>query len=120
VNKLYFKVNLPKSSSISSSIINLNFLKSKIPFFDILLAYFNGVAVGCVALQQLPEEGVCEMKRLYVQPAFRKYKIGDALVAEIIKEAKRLSYSICSLFFSELVNKDPLWLRLPLFFDKER
>ena len=63
------------------------------PQGSLLLAYYNGVAVGTVALQQLPEEGVCEMKRLYVQPAFRKYKIGDALVAEIVKEAKRLGYA---------------------------
>ncbi|HLD52023.1 MAG TPA: GNAT family N-acetyltransferase [Sediminibacterium sp.] len=63
------------------------------PHGSLLLAYFNGVAVGSVALQQLPEEGACEMKRLYVQPAFRKYKIGDALVAEIVKEAKRMGYS---------------------------
>lgn len=62
------------------------------PNGSLLLAYYNGEAVGCVALQQLPEESVCEMKRLYVQPAFRKYKIGDALVAAILNEAQRLGY----------------------------
>lgn len=63
------------------------------PKGSLLLAYYNEEAVGCVALQQLPEEYACEMKRLYVQPAFRKYKIGDALVAAIINEAKRLGYA---------------------------
>ena len=63
------------------------------PHGSLLLAYYNGVAVGSVALQQLPEEGVCEMKRLFVQPAFRKYKIGDMLVDAIVKEAKRIGYT---------------------------
>lgn len=62
------------------------------PNGSLLLAYYNSEAVGCVALQQLPEKGVCEMKRLYVQPAFRKFKMGDALVAAILKEAQKLGY----------------------------
>lgn len=67
--------------------------KYGLPHGSLLLAYYNGVAVGCVALQQLPEERVCEMKRLFVQPAFRKYKIGDMLVDAIVKEAKRIGYT---------------------------
>jgi putative acetyltransferase len=63
------------------------------PHGSLLLAYYNGVAVGSVALQPLVEEGICEMKRLYVQPVFRKFKIGDALVDGILKEAVRLGYT---------------------------
>jgi GNAT superfamily N-acetyltransferase len=63
------------------------------PHGSLLLAYYNGVAVGSVALQPLVEEGVCEMKRLYVQPKFRKFKIGYALVDGILKEAVRLGYT---------------------------
>jgi len=63
------------------------------PNGSLLLAYYNGMAVGSVALQPLAEEGVCEMKRLYVQPAFRKFKIGDALVDGILKEAIKLGYT---------------------------
>lgn len=63
------------------------------PSGSLLLALYNNEPVGCVALQRLPEEGVCEMKRLYVQPGFRKFKIGDALVAAILKEAERLGYT---------------------------
>ena len=40
---------------------------------------------------------ICEMKRLYVQPAFRKHKIGEALVAAIVQEAKALNYTIMKL-----------------------
>ena len=59
----------------------------------LFVAYWNEVPAGCIALQPLKEEGVCEMKRLYVQPAFRKYGIGRALVERLIDEAHQLSYS---------------------------
>ena len=63
------------------------------PSGSLLIAFYDEKPVGCVALQPLPESGVCEMNRLYVQPAFRKYKIGDALVAAILNEAERLGYA---------------------------
>lgn len=63
------------------------------PSGSLLLAFYNNEPVGCVALQPLPKAGVCEMKRLYVKPAFRKFKIGDALVAAIVNEAERLGYA---------------------------
>ena len=37
------------------------------------------------------------MKRLYVQPAFRKHKIGEALVAAIIQQAQQLNYAVMKL-----------------------
>jgi len=59
----------------------------------LFLAYYKGKPVGSVALQPLPESGVCEMKRLYVEPDFRKFNIGDALVQAIIKAAIELGYT---------------------------
>jgi len=59
----------------------------------ILLAYWNDKAVGCIALQPLSETGVCEMKRLYVQPAFRKYGIGRKLVEELLIASKAMGYT---------------------------
>ena len=44
-----------------------------------------------------PPLRTCEMKRLYVQPTFRKHKIGEALVAAIILQAKELNYAIMKL-----------------------
>lgn len=63
------------------------------PAGSLLIAFFHDEPVGCVALQPLLEAGACEMKRLYVKPAYRKFKIGDALVGAIIKEAARLGYA---------------------------
>jgi ribosomal protein S18 acetylase RimI-like enzyme len=52
----------------------------------ILLAYYEQEPAGCVAIQPL-EEGICEMKRLYVKPAFRKAGIGKLLVERLIAES---------------------------------
>jgi ribosomal protein S18 acetylase RimI-like enzyme len=37
------------------------------------------------------------MKRLYVKPQYRKYKIGEALVNEILLQAKQLDYAVMKL-----------------------
>ena len=65
------------------------------PKGSLLLAYWNDEPVGCVALQPLPDDdglAVCEMKRLYVKPEYRKHKIGNTLVDLIIDEAAKLGY----------------------------
>jgi len=63
-----------------------------LPSGAILLAYYEGSAAGCVAMRRLAED-ICEMKRLYVRPAFRGKKIGKALSVAIIDEARKRGYS---------------------------
>ena len=55
------------------------------------LALWEGEAAGCIALRKLDEQ-CCEMKRLYVRPAFRGHKIGDALVDRVIQDARAIGY----------------------------
>lgn len=58
----------------------------------LLLARWNQQAAGCVALQPL-ENGICEMKRLYVRPDYRRYGVGRALAEHVIGEAGAAGYS---------------------------
>ncbi len=62
----------------------------------LLLAICNSQAAGCIALRKL-DEGICEMKRLYVAPAFRGQKfdgktIGISLIIGLLQEAQKLGY----------------------------
>lgn len=57
----------------------------------LLIAYLNGEAVGCAALHKL-EDGICEMKRLYVRPSARGQGIGKKLSEQIISEARLIGY----------------------------
>lgn len=67
------------------------------PTGSLLLAYYQDQPAGCIALQPLPEAGVCEMKRLYVVPIFRKFGIGRKLVQAILDDAKALGYHTMKL-----------------------
>jgi GNAT superfamily N-acetyltransferase len=67
------------------------------PTGSLILAYYHNQPAGCIALQPLAEAGVCEMKRLYVVPAFRKYGIGRQLVQAIVDDANTLGYHTMKL-----------------------
>ncbi len=57
----------------------------------LLLAKVDGGNVGCVALRQL-EPGIAELKRLFVQPAFRGRGIAKSLTEQALAFARRTGY----------------------------
>lgn len=67
------------------------------PAGDLILAYWNKEIAGCIALAPMGEPGICEMKRLFVKPAYRRNNIGKELVRLLLESAGQKKYSIMRL-----------------------
>ncbi|PID40243.1 MAG: GNAT family N-acetyltransferase [Proteobacteria bacterium] len=65
--------------------------KYALPRGALLLATESGAAVGCVAIRPLGET-VCEMKRLYIRPAYLGLGIGRRLATAVIDKARDAGY----------------------------
>jgi len=57
----------------------------------ILVAHWNGEVAGCVALHPI-DANICEMKRLYVRPAYRGHAIGRTLTERIMAVAREKGF----------------------------
>ena len=62
------------------------------PHGRLYLARCDGKTAGCIALRRIDGQS-CEMKRLYVRPAFRGKRIGELLVQRVIEDARAIGYS---------------------------
>lgn len=62
----------------------------------LLLAYVDGALAGCGALRALRDvdyPNACEMKRLYVKRAFRRFGLGRTLAQALMDRATEAGYS---------------------------
>ena len=65
--------------------------KYALPDGRLSLGFWDERLAGCIALRKL-EDGVCEMKRLFVRDEFRGKAIGVSLIEHIIAEASNAGY----------------------------
>ncbi len=66
------------------------------PAGALLLALVDGEPAGCVALRALADvdyANACEMKRLYVRRAFRRFGLGRLLAERVMALATQAGYS---------------------------
>jgi len=62
------------------------------PSGRLLLAVENDQIAGCVAVRKIGAD-LCEMKRLYVRPAFRGQGLGRTLAEKIIEAGRDMGYA---------------------------
>lgn len=86
------------SRNFDAALANIFNEMDKLPEYYplILMAYWHGQPAGCVAIQVL-EEGICEMKRLYVPIDFRGHGIGRQLIATLIEKSRASGFRVMRL-----------------------
>ena len=62
----------------------------------LFLAFSDDEPAGCSAVRKI-SDGICELKRMYVRPAFRRLGIGKVLASEAIKTARHSGYRLMRL-----------------------
>ena len=63
------------------------------PAGRLLLAFEDDRPAGAIALRPLSDQGMCEMKRLYVRPEFRGSGFGRKLVDAVLAAAHQIGYT---------------------------
>ena len=66
------------------------------PAGALLLALVDGQPAGCVGLRALPDvdyPNACELKRLFVRPAYRRWGLGRVLAQRLMDLATQAGYS---------------------------
>lgn len=66
------------------------------PDGEIFLATIDGALAGCGAVRPL-DEGISEMKRLFVRPGFRGHQLGRRLAEAVVDHARQRGFSAMRL-----------------------
>lgn len=70
--------------------------KYGLPAGRLYLARLDGEAVGCIGLRKIDDDS-CELKRLYVRPAYRGRGIARVLMDRILADARAIGYRVMLL-----------------------
>ncbi len=65
--------------------------KYGMPAGRLYLLYVDDKLAGSVGIRKLDKEK-CELKRLYVKPAFRGQQLGELLLERVLNDARRVGY----------------------------
>ncbi|MSO79355.1 MAG: GNAT family N-acetyltransferase [Acidimicrobiia bacterium] len=66
------------------------------PHGTFLVAWIDGVAVGCGGLRRI-KPGIGEIKRMYVAPSTRRAGVARTILAELETHARSLTYTLLKL-----------------------
>jgi ribosomal protein S18 acetylase RimI-like enzyme len=66
------------------------------PAGRLYLCLADGLVAGCVALRKIDEQK-CELKRMYIRPAYRGQHLGRLLAERVIQEAQTIGYQAMRL-----------------------
>lgn len=70
--------------------------KYGLPDGRLYIAWCDGQPAGCIALRRLGDT-TCELKRLYVRPAFRGRGIAGVMMQRILDDARAIGYTVMLL-----------------------
>ena len=62
----------------------------------LIVTYESDIPIACAAFRKI-DEGVCEVKRMYVKPTHRKLGIADSLLNMLIEKATSMGYHLMRL-----------------------
>lgn len=65
--------------------------KYGLPDGRLYIVKFENEVAGCIGLKKIDDQN-CEMKRLYVRPAFRGHKLSIKMIEKTIDDAKKIGY----------------------------
>lgn len=63
----------------------------------LFLVQSGGNYVGCAGLRRIENNTTCELKRMYIKPAYRQLGVGKAIMRLAIDNARAMGYKVMKL-----------------------